>query len=218
MHAFVNALQAVGSPPYIPLLGLSDIFLLFFIMLGPIKVIGPFAAQTRNLEPAASRTMAWKVFWLSTITVVAVALVGAGMLSKWRIPPEVLQLAGGLIFLLVALQMVMAQYKAPEPVDAQGPPVMHLVFPVTVTPYGIAAIIVLMALSGTMERSIAVLALALAVMVLNLLTMLFARGILGLITMVPLRVLGAVLGVLQVALALQLIISSVHQGHFFGVD
>jgi len=44
------------------------------------------------------------------------------------------------------------------------------------------------------------------VMVLNLLTMLYARRIMGGVTILALQIFGAVLGVLQVALAVQMIL------------
>ena len=123
-----------------------------------------------------------------------------------------MELSAGLVFLLVALQLVLAQYEpathpaAPpvKPAAVSGPELMHLVFPVTVTPYGIAVLISLMALSGSFSRSLVILALAVAVMVLNLLTMLFVRPIMHGLGMVTLQVLGAILGILQVALALQI--------------
>lgn len=209
MQALTTALQAAAGLPHTYLLGPAEVFLLFFIMLGPIKAIGPFAAETRELQPAELRALAWKVFWLATITVVIVALVGGGLLQKWHIPPAVLEMAGGLVFLLVALKLVLVQYEPPAGAPTAGTPaVMHLVFPVTLPPYGIAAIIVLMAMSEDITRSSVVLGMALLVMVLNLLAMLFVRPIMHRIGQVPLQILGAVLGMLQVALALQLILSA----------
>ncbi|MDG2524134.1 MarC family protein [Stenotrophomonas sp. HITSZ_GD] len=135
--------------------------------------------------------------------------------NRADVQPSVLQFAGGLVFLLVALQLVLAQYRAPAValagVAAAPPPIAHLVFPVTLPAYGIAALIVLMAMSGSMERMIAILALACGVLVLDLLVMLFIRPLLHWIGQLPLQILGAVLGMLQVALALQLRVSAVRQ-------
>ena len=128
------------------------------------------------------------------------------MLRKWQITPPIMELAAGLVFLLVALQMVLQQYEpTPTPTatsTSAKPQLMHLVFPVT--PYGVAAVITLMALSGSLARSLQVMGLAVAVMVLNLLAMLFVRPIMHGLGMVTLQLLGAVLGILQVALALQI--------------
>lgn len=188
---------------------LQNMFLLFFIMLGPIKALGPYFAATRALPPVEARRIALKVFALATISVVAGGLIGSAMLKKWQIGTPVMQLAGGLIFLLVALKMVMTQYDRPDDPPADGPPpIMRLVFPVTVTPYGIAALILLIAMSRDYSRTSLVIALVVAVMALNLLAMLFVRPIMRFLGPNPLQIAGAVLGVLQVALALQLIVGA----------
>lgn len=207
-------LQAAPAtePPEHYILTTENIFLAFFIMLGPVKVIGPFFAATRELDPAALRKLAFKIFVFAVIAVLIAGLVGGAMLRKWQISTPVMMIAGGLVFLLVALQMVLAQYEPQPPSSATGgPQVMHLVFPVTVTPYGVAALIVTMALSAGLERSLTVLGIALGVMVLNLLAMLVVRPIMHWIGPVPLQILGAVLGILQVALALQIIVLGLKQ-------
>ena len=61
------------------------------------------------------------------------------------------------------------------------------------------------------ERTGTILALLLAVMVLNLLTMLYGRRIMGGVTVMVLQVIGAVLGVLQVAIAIDMILRALHE-------
>ena len=88
---------------------------------------------------------------------------------------------------------------------------MRITFPIVVTPYGIAALIVVLTNSPDVERTAAILALLLAVMVLNLLTMLYGRRIMGGVTIMALQIIGAVLGVLQVALAIDMILRALHE-------
>jgi multiple antibiotic resistance protein len=196
------------SPPH--LLALADIFLLFFIMIGPIKSIGAYAGAAQGVDPKQWSALSWKVFGIAVVTTLAAGGLGGAMLHKWHIAPAVLQLAGGLVFLLVALQMVLAQYAAPSPAPADSvPPAARLAFPVTLPAYGIAALIVLVALSGSTERYLWIMGLAIAVLVLDLITMLFIRQIMAFIGQLPLQILAAVLGMLQVALALQLITGAV---------
>lgn len=199
------AATAAAPTPGAYQLAPADVFVLFFIMLGPLKSIGPFFVATREMEASALRALAFKVFAIAVAAVLLAGIVGSAMLRKWQISAPVMELAAGLVFLLVALQIVLAQYEPP----AAAPPkadasLMHLVFPLTVTPYGIAALIVMMALSADMSRSVLIIAVALIVIVLDLLAMLFVRPIMKTIGMMPLQLLGAVLGILQVALALQI--------------
>ena len=82
---------------------------------------------------------------------------------------------------------------------------LRLAFPTVVTPYGIAAVIALLVNSPDAARTTTIVVILIGVMVLNLLAMLYARRIMGGVTVMVLRIFGAVLGVLQVAVALEMI-------------
>ena len=196
-----------GSPAeYV--LDLAGVFTLFFIMLGPLKLLGPYAQSTAGLAPEQNRRLALKVIALATVSAVLGGFLGAGMLEKWHVTTDVLQIAGGLIFLLVALKSVMQQYApaAAAPQQAAAPPTAAgLVFPMVLTPYGIAALILLLSLSTDITRTLWIVAIVLGVMLLNLLAMIYVRAILPRFALF-LRILGAILGVLQVALALQIMV------------
>ena len=83
---------------------------------------------------------------------------------------------------------------------------LKLLFPIVLTPFGIAAVIVLLALSTDGGRTEIIVGMVVVVMLLNLLAMLFARRILVGATIVVLQILGAVLGILQAGLAVQIIL------------
>jgi multiple antibiotic resistance protein len=91
---------------------------------------------------------------------------------------------------------------------------MRLLFPIVLIPYGIAASIVLLAARMDTPRTEVILALLVAVMVLDLLAMLFARRILVGWVIVVLQVLGGVLEVLQVAFGIQFVLKGLQ---FLGV-
>jgi multiple antibiotic resistance protein len=67
-------------------------------------------------------------------------------------------------------------------------------------------VIVLLALSTEGGRTEIIVGMVVAVMLLNLIAMLFARRILVGATIVILQILGAVLGILQAGLAVQIIL------------
>lgn len=194
-------------------LGLGSVFTLFFIMLGPLKLVAPYAQATAGLAPADASRLALKVAALATVSVVLGGLIGAGLLDKWHVTTEVLELAAGLIFLLVALKAVMQQYAPPRetaPKAVAEPRAAALVFPMVLTPYGIAALILLLSLSVGGTRMLWLIAMVLAVMLLNLLAMIYAQAIMRRFAL-PLRIMGAILGVLQVALALQIMVDGLRE-------
>ena len=197
------------------LLGLGVVFVVLFITLGPIKIFGPFVQLTRDLDEAKVKSIAVRAFALAVIAAVVGGFAGRILVENWRISIAALTLAGGIIFLLVGLRLVLEQYQpvhaAPAPLpEAPMAAALRIAFPTVVTPYGIAAVIALLVNSPDAARTAGILAILIGVMVANLLAMLYARRIMGGVTVLVLQIVGAVLGVLQVALAVQMILRGLH--------
>ena len=192
------------------MLGLGAIFILFFVTLGPFKLLGPFAQQTQQLSAAALRAISVRVFLVGLAAVVFGGYLGTVLAAKWNVSIAALELAAGLILLLVAGRLVMAPYEPPQPVHplpaSPMAATLRLTFPLVVTPYGIAGLIAVLDLEPHGSQALGVHAILIIVMLLNLLAMLFVREILRGPILLILQVLGAVLGVLQFALAIQIII------------
>ena len=192
------------------MLDASQILILLVVTLGPLKILGPFVQQTRDLEGSALRRLTLRVFILSVVSVLVAAFLGSALLAKWGISLPALLIAIGVIFFLVAIQMVLAQYG--ERVEVQALPqdpwaaALKLTFPTVLTPYGIAAVIALLAATTDPARARMIVMLALVVMVLNYVFMLFARKIMRGVALLILQILGSVLGVLQVALSVQILL------------
>ena len=191
------------------LIGLGAVFTLLFVTLGPLKVLGPFAQLTRggrrndaaDRRPLVrTRTDRGSGRWIRR----------SRTAHELECPGFRRAALGGIIFALVGLNVVLEQYQpahAPPPLPAAHmAAAMRITFPIVVTPYGIAALIVVLANSPDAARTARVLAILLGVMVLNLLAMLYARRIMGGVTVMILQILGAVLGVLQIALAIEMIL------------
>jgi multiple antibiotic resistance protein len=140
--------------------------------------------------------------------------VGHALAAKWQVSTPALLIATGVIFFVVALRVVLEQYEpARERETAPLPPhplaaAMRLTFPGVVTPYGLAAMIAVLAATedgGRMEMMM-IFAIAFTVMAINLLAMLLAHGGKQGVFAMASGLLSAVLAVLQVALAVQIVI------------
>jgi multiple antibiotic resistance protein len=193
------------------MVGLGAIFTIFFITLGPLKLLGPFAQQTRSLDPVALRGIALRVFVVGLAAVVVGGYIGSALAAKWGVSVPAILIATGVIFFLVAMDVVMSPYVpahvSPEPLPGQPmAATLRLTFPLVVTPYGIAALIAVLSATDDPTRVKQIYLLLVAVMGIDLLAMLFARQIMRGPILLALQVLGAVLGVLQVGLAVQIII------------
>lgn len=196
----------------------AQVFTFLFLMLGPFKIIGPFAKITKGADPATARRIALQATAFASLALAIAAFFGEYFLGSYGIPLPVLSLSAGIILFLVALLHILEQFmpSAAHEEEAAGPPpaptvkmaLSPLAFPTIVTPYGIAALVVFLALATSTEARLTIGAILAAIMLLNLAVMMTMRYILPVLGLV-LPILGAVLGVVQVALGLQIINTSI---------
>jgi len=210
-----TAAEAVASQGPMKQFPVAYIFTFLFLMLGPFKIIGPFAMITKGADAALTRQIAVQAILFSSIALLVAAFTGEFILTKYGIPLPILALAGGLILFLVALHNILQQFAPPtshsEADNASMPTVKQaltpLAFPTIVTPYGIAATIVFLAFSPDLQVRLSIGAVVLVIMLLNLIVMLNVRRM-GPVWSITLAILGAVISVIQVALGLQIINNS----------
>ncbi|HEV2099648.1 MAG TPA: MarC family protein [Stellaceae bacterium] len=194
----------------------TDIAILFFLTLGPLKAIVPFVRLTRGADPAFRRAMAWQSTAIATVIVFAVALLGSFVLVNWQVSPAAIGITGAIILFQQALGIIMqTPTGAPaEPEASRSPPsptiaAFPLAIPALVSAPGIAAITAIIILNKRDLAHDAVIGgLLLGVMALNLLTLRNIDAILNRISPGLLYLVGWVMAVLQAALAVQLIIHS----------
>jgi multiple antibiotic resistance protein len=199
-------------------LGYVDIGILFFLTLGPLKAILPFARATRGTEPAFRGAVAWRATMIATLIVLIVALLGPFVLTNWHVSPPAIAITCGIILFYQALQIIMQtpgamRGSAGQPSSPSPPSPAIAVFPIAipaiVTAPGIAALAAVTVLySHDLGHEAVIVALLVGVMALNLLSLWNSEAILkhGLSGILP--VVGWVLAVLQASLAVQIMIAS----------
>ena len=212
-----SAAESIASQMQTQHFPVAQIFTFLFLMLGPFKVVGPFAKITKGVEAGVANRIALWATLFSSLALLVAAFLGETFLTSYGIPLPVLALSAGIILFLVALLNILQQFTPPaarvEEVDGPAPtPTLSmamtpLAFPTIVTPYGIATLVVVLALAADMQSRLIIGAIVLAIMVLNLVVMILTRHMLRVLG-VLLPILGAVLGVIQVALGLQIISNS----------
>ncbi len=211
--------QPSSSDPF----SLGKVFTFLFVMIGPLKVIGPFAKLTAGWDRGLKRRLAFQAIVTAAIGAFAAATVGSRLLQNWGISLGALLLTTGLVLFLVALRVVMEQYephahaeKADRPSAVARPTSVAalafspLAFPTIITPYGAALLILLMTLrAGQTEILLRIIGIAVVVLGRDLVAMLTADRILTTTAVRPtLGILGSVLSVLQVALGVQAIVEA----------
>ena len=82
----------------------SFIFTVFFMLLGPIKIIPAFSGLMQDADKRFKRDVAIRGVALASALCVFVVLVGEILLGNYRIPLDAVRIAGGLVLLISALQ------------------------------------------------------------------------------------------------------------------
>ncbi|MBS7789647.1 MarC family protein [Roseococcus sp. SDR] len=205
---------AETAAPFAHAVPAKKIFALLFLMIGPLKILGPFVMMTRGADAHFRRQLATRAILFSGAALAIAGLLGQRMLQNFNIPIQVLALTGGLVLFLVALQTVLEQFKRPDTPRGEAPPPSlalafnPLAFPTIVTPYGIAAMIIFVCLTeGDPPAQLTIAGLVLLILTMNWLAMLYAHVILK-YAGTALQVFAVVLGVTQVALGLMIILQS----------
>lgn len=208
----------VGAPGR-EFLGSSEVFIILFVTFGPINYINRFYRMTVGAGAKPLAGLALRSAALATVGIVVSAIVGSFMLEKWRVSVTALALTGAIALFLAAIRTIMALYGG-SPADPNGaaqsqpPTASQIVFPYIATPYGIAALMVLLMLAPGSALQIYI--VLLVVMLINLTMMLFVKPIMRVLS-VPLGLLSTVLTVLQLALSIQFALFAIRTALVKGV-
>jgi multiple antibiotic resistance protein len=192
----------VGAPGR-EFLGSSEVFIILFVTFGPINFINLFARMTAGLDAKATAGLAIRSTAIATVAIVLSAIVGSFMLAKWKISVPAIALTGAIVLFVAAMRSILALYGGSATNAAttpSGTTPSQLVFPYIATPYGIAALIVLLTLAPESTRQIYL--ILLEVMLISLIMMVFVKPIMRVLG-VPLGLLGTLVAVLQIALSMQ---------------
>ena len=190
-------------------ISLKNIITILFLTIGPLKIIPPFAKLTANADTRLRNRLAFRSFWISTLTILAVAFMGQNMVANYRVSLTALLTAGGLVISLAALRSIMAQYEKHKDSDTQpGQPTLAMAitpisFPTIHPPYGIATVLLIMMIGQRIDKNLyLVIAIIVGYMVVNYVCMLLSHIILKFIKPAFLNVVGLVLSVIQLGIGI----------------
>ena len=190
-------------------ISLANIITILFLTIGPLKIIPPFAKLTAKADSKLKNSLAFRGFWISTVTIVAVAFVGQGMIANYRVSISALLTAAGLVIAIVAMRSIMTQYddKQDPTLQPESPSlsmaISPLSFPTILPPYGIATVLLIMIAGKRLDTDIyLIIAIIVGFMVLNYICMLSAHWILEVFTPQIMNVFGIVLSVIQLGIGI----------------
>jgi multiple antibiotic resistance protein len=191
----------------------------FFATVGPADLVLVYAALTEKNTAAERRLMALRGTLIATGILMFFAVFGQPMLTLFGITLPALRVAGGILLLLISIDMVFARHSGgtgttpEEESEARTRTdisVFPLATPLIAGPGAISAVILLASGAGAFSLGwLLVVAALLLILVTCYLAMLVAIPIQRLLGITGLAVVSRVVGVLLAALAVQFLLDGV---------
>lgn len=198
----------------------------FFATIGPFDVAAMFAALTAHQTAQQGLSIAIRGTLISMAILLAFALIGELLLASLGISLAALRTAGGILLLLIAIDMVFARSSGgisttdeeeTEAISKSDISVFPLATPLIAGPGAIGAAILLMAdQQGNIVGQAIVVASLLLILLLTFVSMLLAGKIQHWLGVTGMHVITRVMGVLLSALAVQFIFDGISQSGLLG--
>lgn len=187
-----------------------DIFFMFFITTNAIKASIVMAAAASGQPAAFKRQLTFRSVMVATIVLLIFALFGDAILHAFHISSPALLIAGGIILLLFALDLVLGHGLPGGGEPGKAPSldlaIYPLAMPLMATPQGIVAVVTIAAGAVTAGDTLTVVGCVLGVMLINVGLLLAADKITARLGPTVLLGVMKVLGVLLAALAVQIVL------------
>jgi multiple antibiotic resistance protein len=194
-------------------------FTTFFATIGPVDVAALFAVLSASAAGKQRRSMALKGTLIATVLLLSFILFGAEVLRWMGISLPALRTAGGILLLLMAIDMVFARPSGmtsttvAETTEAEHKPdisVFPLATPLIAGPGALGAAVLLTAeAQADWVLEVLVIAALLAVMAITLALLLIAAQLHRFLGVTGQNVISRVVGVLLAALAVQFLFDGV---------
>jgi multiple antibiotic resistance protein len=201
-------------------------FTTFFATIGPIEAAVLFATLTPKMARDERRRIAVRATLIATVILVFFTVLGGPVLSQLGVTLPALQTAGGIILLLIALDMIFASpggafklspLEGEEAQAREDLAVFPLATPLLAGPGAMSAGILLAANAHAEPLGIAVVVAALvAVMLATLALLTLAHDLNRMISLTAQRVLIRVFGILLAAIAVQAIFNGIRGSGLIG--
>ncbi len=188
---------------------LTEVFVTLFVIMDPVGTVPIFLSLTSGRSPATARKAAWQAVAVSFVVITAFAFFGQQILSYLHISLPALQCAGGLLLLLVALELLTGNEKEPTAAAGTNVALVPLGTPLLAGP---GAIVATMLFSQQVHGLATFTAVALGVVLTHIslwLAMRYSLPILRLIRESGVLLVTRIAGLLLSAIAVQLVADAV---------
>jgi multiple antibiotic resistance protein len=179
-----------------------------FVIMDPIGSVPIFLALTTEDTQARRRQLAWQAVVVAGAVIAAFALFGHQILAYLNVTLSAMQGAGGLLLLLVALQLLLGRQDEPSYVAHANVALVPLGTPLLAGPGAIVATIVFVERAHGVRDALAIAAALAIVLVALYLVLRFSALVLRVIRTGGVLLASRIAGLLLTAIAVQLLATS----------
>ena len=184
-------------------------FVTLFVIMDPPGATPIFLTLVKD-QPASKRIrMAWQGAAVSLIVIVTFAIFGKFILDYLHISVEALQGAGGLLLLLISLELLTGKDSSGDKTKDVNVALVPLGTPLLAGPGAIVTTIVFVQHAYTVEMKLALAAAIVAVHIAIGLTLMFSTKLVGLIKESGITLIARIAGLLLAAIAVEMIVQSI---------
>jgi multiple antibiotic resistance protein len=187
----------------------GDAFVTLFVIMDPLGTVPLFLALTSGRSHRARQRAAWQAVVVSFSVICTFAVFGQQLLAYLGIGIPALQGAGGLLLLLVALELLTGRAEEPQQVEDVNVALVPLGTPLLAGPGAIVATIVFVRRAHGAADLVALGAAIAAVHVAMWLALRFCSAIIRVIKEGGIVLVTRIAGLLLSAIAVQLVAASV---------
>lgn len=189
----------------------GSLFLTLFVIMDPPGITPIFLALTSGRAAKVQRRMAWQAALVACGVITLFGLVGKQILDYLHVSMPALMVAGGLLLLLVALDLLTGKTDEPKQTKEVNAALVPLGMPLLAGPGAIVAVILAVEKADDLAGNVAVWAAIAAIHIVLWLTMRFSLGIVRVIKEGGVVLVTRLSGMLLSAIAVQQIANGVTQ-------
>jgi multiple antibiotic resistance protein len=186
-----------------------EVFVTLLVIMDPVGNAPIFLSLARTRDAKARRRLARQAVYVAGGVIGVFALFGQQIMSSLGISIAAIQGSGGLLLLLVALELLTGKSDSPEGRDDVNVALVPLGTPLIAGPGAIAAIIVYVRQAHGFHDAFAIAIALVAVLVLVWLALRFSLLLLNLLRASGIHLMTRIFGLLLSAIAVQLVANSI---------
>jgi multiple antibiotic resistance protein len=178
-------------------------------VMEPFSTIAVYATLTRNMALEKKKETISRAMRISFVVLTFFAVTGHLLFQVFNITIAAFQIAGGILLVAVALQMLNIGKTSPPRDGGEDIAIVPLTFPLTAGPGAITAVILLMSRAENIAESVSVIVGIIAGILITYIGMRYSSRLFRLLGDEGLRVITALMAIIVLGIAVQFVIEGI---------